>query len=79
MSKIWCSEKDCYYNYDCRCKAKDVIVYEGECITNRYDKPGKHQATSRSPAEVHRDRDAKHVADKIKADMMARMGEELKK
>ena len=79
MSKIWCSEKDCFYNYDCKCKAKDVMVYEGECITNRYDKPGKHQATSRDLRDVRMDRNAKHVADKIKQDLLSRMEGAMKK
>ena len=78
MSKIWCSEKDCFYNYKCKCKAKDVMVYDGECITNRYDKPRKHEA-SRSVESVHKDRDAKHVAEKIKADLISRMEGEVKR
>ena len=69
MSKIWCSEKDCYYNRECNCRAKNVFVHEGECISCRYDKPKDNRA-SRDVAEVRRDREAKRVSDKIKSSMM---------
>lgn len=77
MSKIWCSEKDCYYNKDCACKARNVFVYEGECITCVFDKPGKHER-SRDIQAVRRDRNAKQVAEKIRDDLLRRMNRELK-
>lgn len=77
MSKIWCNETGCWYNRKCRCRARDVYVYEDECITCRYEKPEKGKA-SRDPRDVQRDRAAKKVSDKIMADMLERMNEQLK-
>ena len=70
MSRIWCSEKDCYYNRrDCVCGCRNVFVHDGECISCRYDRP-KDKRESRDVEEVRRDRHAKKVADKIRASMM---------
>ena len=76
MAKIWCDEKDCWYNSKCRCKSKDVIVYEGECLTCRYEKPEKGKV-SRNAEDVRRDRKAKKVAEKIMDDMLQRMKEQI--
>ena len=76
MSKIWCSEKDCYYNNNCGCKARNVFVYDGECITCVFDKPDRHHE-SRDIMAVRKDKAAKRVSDKIRDDMIRRMGESL--
>ena len=74
--KIWCDETDCWYNKSCRCKAREAMVHQGECITCRYDKPEKGRV-SRDPEDVRRDRAAKRVADKIMEDMLNRMKREV--
>ncbi len=76
MSKIWCGETDCWYNRKCTCKAREVMVYEGECITCRYEKPEKGKV-SRNPEDVRRDRQAKKVAEKIMSDILDRMKREM--
>lgn len=79
--KIWCNETDCWYNDGKRrCKARDVFVFDGECIACRYTKPekGDHRK-SRDAREVRMDREAKHVSDKIKAAMLERMNEQLER
>lgn len=79
MSKIWCNETDCWFNSGCKCSARDVFVYDGECISCRYDKPGKgDKRSSRDAEEVRRDRMAKRVSQKIMDDMLERMHKELK-
>ena len=80
-SKIWCNETDCWFNKACRCKASNVFIYDGECISCRYDKPDRSEKNrhSRDVEEVRRDRMAKRVAEKIMNDMLARMHVELKK
>ena len=77
MAKIWCDERDCWYNKDCRCRARDVAVYEGECSSCRYDRPAGN-SYSRDPQDVRRDRAARKVADRIRDDILARMREALK-
>ena len=77
MAKIWCNETDCWFNKKCVCKSKDVFIYEGECISCRYEKPEKGKL-SRDPRDVQRDRQAKRVAEKIMADMLDRMNTQLK-
>ena len=76
MSKIWCNETDCWFNAKCNCRAKDTFIYDGECITCRYEKPEKGRL-SRDPEDVRRDRAAKKVAEKIMTDMLERMRLEL--
>lgn len=72
MAKIWCDESDCWYNRKYTCKSRDVMVYEGECISCRYEKPEKGRV-SRDPEDVRRDRKAKQVAGKIMDDLLERM------
>ena len=72
MAKVWCNENDCVYNRKCRCKAREVMVYEGDCISLRYDKPDPGRV-SRDPEDVRKDREANRVGKKIVADLMERM------
>ena len=79
MSKIWCEDTDCWFNKKCRCRARDVFIYDGECITCRYDHPDKSdRRSSRDAEEVRRDRMARRVSQKIMDDMLERMHKELK-
>ena len=79
-NKIWCEDTDCWFNRKCRCRARDVFVYDGECISCRYDQPDKNdRRSSRDAEEVRRDRMAKRVSQKIMDDMLEQMHRELKK
>lgn len=72
MAKIWCDETVCWYNRKSKCKARDVFIFDGECIACRYTKPAKgDKRKCRDSHEVYLDRQAKRVSDKIRMGMMA--------
>lgn len=79
MAKVWCNDTDCWYNNSRKCKAKEIAVFDGECISCRYDKPEKSdKRLSRDAEQVRKDREAKRVSSKIMKDMLERMNKELK-
>ena len=78
--KVWCNEMDCWFNRKGECHEREAFIFDGECISVRYDKPARSEKNrhSRDVEKVRRDRMAKRVAEKIMDDMLARMHQEMK-